>query len=366
MIKSRYELAVTRYLAAKSGIYDDGERSAMLYLAREYFQSEDVHKFVEKIDRELNARPKVEIRNKKTDNDAPVFIAASPKMKKIVELAENVAQSDLNILLTGPTGAGKDQLAKYIHYCSGRKGEFVTVNSAAIPDSMVESELFGYRKGAFTGAEWDNPGLMVEADGGTFYLNEIADAANQLQAKLLEVIENKTIRPLGGGAKKKINIRIIAATNHNLTKRIAENKFRLDLFHRLNVVPIDLPPLSERLEDIPVLVKHFLDHHHIDININGDSKRFDDFCRFLSMQIWTGNVRELRSRLDHLCITSGYNFERMLNIIALGNFGDKDKLQAVLDMAGGSRRKAASILGITEGGVRYRMKKYGIEPDESA
>ncbi|MEW5925767.1 MAG: sigma-54 factor interaction domain-containing protein, partial [Candidatus Zixiibacteriota bacterium] len=216
MIKSRYELAVTRYLAAKSGIYDDGERSAMLYLAREYFQSEDVHKFVDKIDRELNARPKVEIRNKKTDNDAPVFIAASPKMKKIVELAENVAQSDLNILLTGPTGAGKDQLAKYIHYCSGRKGEFVTVNSAAIPDSMVESELFGYRKGAFTGADSNRMGLMLRSSGGTLYLNEIADATPECQAKLLEVIETKSVRPLGGDDRINVDLRIIAATNHDL------------------------------------------------------------------------------------------------------------------------------------------------------
>ncbi|MEW5924498.1 MAG: sigma 54-interacting transcriptional regulator, partial [Candidatus Zixiibacteriota bacterium] len=365
MIKSRYELAVTRYLAAKSGIYDDGERSAMLYLAREYFQSEDVHKFVEKIDRELNARPKVEIKNIKSDNHAPVFIAASPKMIKIVELAENVAQSDLNILLTGPTGAGKDQLAKYIHYCSGRKGEFVIVNAAAIPDSMVESELFGYRKGAFTGAERDNPGLMVEADGGTFYLNEIADAAKQLQVKLLEVIENKTIRPLGGITKRKVDIRIIAATNHDLEARMREGKFRPDLFHRLNVVPMALPPLSDRSKDIPLLTRHFLEKNKVDMS-DANQKTINDFCRFLSNRNWPGNVRELMAFIDRLNVLAGGDIDLMLRLARDGSSTEREILLNILNETGWNRHETARILGISEGTVRNRIRQFDLKRGSSA
>jgi len=366
LIQSRYELAVTRYQAAKSGCYDNGERDAMLYLARGFFESEDVHKFVKKIDKELASRPKFKINRNPEDKNCPVFITADPKMKKLVELAENVARSDMTILLTGPTGAGKDQLAKYIHYCSGRKGEFVTVNSAAIPDSMVESELFGFRKGAFTGAERNNPGLMAGADGGTFYLNEIADATPEFQAKLLEVIETKTIRPLGGGAKKKVDIRIIAATNHNLEQRMREGKFRLDLYHRLNMAPIHLPALSERPKDIPVLVKHFLCANGFDLRNDGNPEQLDRLCQYLSSQCWTGNVRELKGYIDRLCLLADGDLGRMSEIAGEGNLTEREILLKILNETGWNRHETARILGISEGTVRNRIKQFNLQDDSIA
>jgi len=366
MIKSRYEMAVTRYLAAQSKFYDDGERAAMLYLAKQYFKSEDVGHYVEKIEEALVPKPLIRIKHNPRDKNHSEFIAADPKMKKIVDMAENVAQSDMTILLTGPTGSGKDQLAKYIHYCSGRKGEFVTVNSAAIPDSMVESELFGFRKGAFTGAGHDRTGLIKRSSGGTLYLNEIADATLEFQAKLLEVIETKSVRHLGGDDQMNIDLRIISATNHNLRQRIDDGKFRLDLYHRLNVVPIDLPPLRKRPEDIPVLIRHFLDTNGFDIGNNGSRDQLDLLCQYMSSHDWTGNVRELKSEVDRLCFLSERNIEKMLDLAKADSLDEKEKLLAALEKSGGSRRKAATILGITEGGVRYRMIKYGIDHDETA
>jgi len=363
LIQSRYELAVTRYLAAESDCCDNGGRNAMLYLARAYFESEDVRDYVVKIDKVLASKPKIKINRNPQDNNCPDFIAADTKMKKIVDMAENVAQSDMTILLTGPTGSGKDQLAKYIHYCSGRKGEFVTVNSAAIPDSMVESELFGYRKGAFTGAERDNPGLMAEADRGTFYLNEIADATPEFQAKLLEVIENKTIRSLGGGAKIKIDIRIIAATNHNLESRMRDGKFRPDLFHRLNVIPIELPGLSDRLADIPSLVRHFLTGRLTIAKRGEQHNKFDEFCHILVTRVWDGTVRELKGYIDRLYLQADGDLDRMSEMARADRLTEREILLKTLEETNWNRHEAARILDISEGTVRNRIKQYDLKED---
>ncbi|MBW1959402.1 MAG: sigma 54-interacting transcriptional regulator [Deltaproteobacteria bacterium] len=361
VIQSRYELAVTRYLAAESDCYDNGERDAMLYLARAYFESEDVHKYVEKIDKVLASRPKIKINRNPNYNDCPVFIATDPKMEKVVDMAEHIARSDMTVLLTGPTGSGKDQLAKFIHYCSGRKGRFVTVNSAAIPDSMIESELFGFRKGAFTGAERDNQGLMTEADGGTFYLNEIADATPEFQAKLLEVIENKTIRPLGGGIRRKIDIRIIAATNHDLEARMREGKFRPDLFHRLNVIPIELPGLCDRLADIPALARHFLSGR-LTIAKRGEQRnKFDELCHILANRVWDGNIRELKGYIDRLYLLADGDIGRMSEMARNGHPTEREMLLKTLQETNWNRLKAARILGVSEGTIRNHIKKFDLE-----
>jgi len=375
-IKSRYELAVTRYLAAESGFYGNAERSALLYLAREYFESEDVVSYVQKvqlaIDR-IEAGPAVTANG---NDNGTVFIAADQRMMKIVEMARNVARSEMTILLTGPTGSGKDQLARYIHQCSGRTGRFVTINSAAIPESMVEAELFGFKKGAYTGADHENPGLLKRAQNGTFYLNEIADAPGKFQAKLLEVIENKTIRPLGGGDEMEVDIRIIAATNCDLEKRIREGRFRPDLYHRLNVIPISLPALAERPDDIPALVKYFLGCHNFDSNQNGDADIVSSLCWALKRKIWAGNVRELKSVIDRLFIVCGFDITRMLDIVQSNYMGkiekfieseddpdDRDRLIAVLEKTGWNKSKAARNLGMSEGAIRYRMKKYDLDSE---
>ena len=160
-------------------------------------------------------------------------------------MARNIAPSDMAVLLTGPSGVGKDLLAKYIHHYSGRTGRFILVNTPAIPDDMVESELFGHKRGAFTGADADKTGLIEEAEGGTLYLNEIGDASPKLQAKLLDVLESKKFRRLGETKARRVDFRIIAATNHNLEELIRQQRFRADLFHRLNQANLDLPALFD-------------------------------------------------------------------------------------------------------------------------
>ncbi len=359
-IQSQYELAITRFHMATTGVYDRGECLALLYLAREYFKAEDVKCYIENIDRAIKNGGLPYIMDGRLREINEPFIAVHPKTKRIVELAENIARSDMTVLLTGPTGSSKDRLAHYIHICSGRKGKFVTVNSAAIPDGMVESELFGYRKGAFTGADHNRIGLFEEADNGTFYLNEIADSSAAFQAKLLEVLETRTIRQLGANEKKKISIRIIAATNHDLAKWIQNGKFRLDLYHRLNEIPIELPPLSQRIDDIPELVKYFLMLNGFEPASNGNGEAIRTICDILSKRDWPGNVRQLKSEVDRLYLITGGDPHQMVISLKSHVSDNRETLIATLKKTGWNRSKAARLLGVSEGTVRNRIKKFNI------
>jgi len=358
LIKSRYELAVTRYLMAVSGLYDSGERSALLYLAGEYFKSEDIKPWVDKI--EKASKP---IANLPTPSSARnVFIARHPKTTKIVELVEHVAPTGMTVLLTGPTGSGKDCLARFIHERSGRKGHFISVNAAAIPDSMIESELFGVKKGAFTGAEADRIGLFEEADRGTFYLNEIADSSEAFQAKLLETIENKTVRPLGGNGGRPLDIRFIAATNKDLQGLIADRKFRLDLYHRLNQIPIDMPPLADRASDIEALAEYFLKSLNGKISQKSQA-HLAELTDLLKDHDWPGNVRQLRTMIERLYIMAGGSIEKMADIYKSDFSNEKFELLAALNRTGWNRTKAAQILGISEGTVRNRIRAFDLSPE---
>lgn len=225
-------------------------------------------------------------------------------MKKILLYAKRAAASDSTIMLYGESGTGKDVLAKYIYENSIRRNApFVTINCATIPEHLVESELFGYEKGAFTGAQnKGKPGLFEMADNGTVFLDEIAELPIFLQPKLLRILENSEIRRIGGVTDKKINIRIIGATNKNLQEMVSQNKFRDDLFYRLNVIPINIPPLRERREDIIPLAKMFLSNYNTKYNSHKlfDIKLLDAFVGY----DWPGNVREVRNIVERLCITT--------------------------------------------------------------
>jgi len=367
-VNSRYELAVTRYLAAVSGFYESGERAALLYLAKEYFLAEDIAHYVEITDRELKRTPPPVVPSTPVypGEESSVFIVRDKKMKQLVRLAENVAPSAMTIFLTGPTGSGKDQLARYIHQCSGRKGKFVIVNSAAIPDSMVEAELFGFRRGAFTGAESNRIGLLEEADGGTFYLNEIADATPEFQAKLLEVIETREIRPLGTNKLKRVDIRIIAATNNDLEEKMKSGRFRRDLFHRLNEIPIELLPLSDRADDIPALIEHFMTRNGHDFERESDRKNLDIIIRTLADRAWPGHVRELKAEINRLYLLGEGNLEKIAALVVESAGSERDQLVQALEQSGWNRREVARLLGISEGAVRYRIKKYDITQDVNA
>ncbi len=370
-IGARYELAATRYLAGVSMLYRNGERTALLYLAREYFESEDIKHYVRKIDDEFAKSEKPVLRHtapekKGACGTTPTVIAVNPAMRKLISLAENVAGSEMTVLLTGETGTGKDLLARYIHHHSGRTGRFVSVNAAAVPGSMIESELFGHSKGAFTGATTDRAGLFEQANDGTFYLNEIADASLEFQAKLLQVLETRTVRRLGDNQERPVSFRLIAATNHDLQKAINEQKFRLDLFHRLREIPIHLPPLSERTEDIPALVDHILKESGIDSSRNGNRGDIERLARLLSSYPWPGNVRDLRSRVKQLTITAQGDLGRMHTLaLSATHEPDADRLLRILESTGWNRSRAAEILGVSEGTIRNRIRKFALEQGKS-
>ncbi|MEP0827101.1 MAG: sigma 54-interacting transcriptional regulator [bacterium] len=363
MISSRYELAVTRYLAAVSGLYGEGERAALLYLAKEYFEAEEIAPYMEKVNRELAgiAGQGRRIRSSHSGNNGNEFIGASPVIVKIRKLAENIADSSMSVLLTGPTGSGKDQLARYIHACSGRTGPFVSVNCAAVPEGMVESELFGFKRGAFTGADIDKPGLLEKADKGTFYLNEIADTTSQFQAKLLEVIESRAIRQLGSTELQPLDFRLIAATNQNLETLLKEGRFRPDLYHRLNEVAITLPPLSERTPDIPLLVRYFLEQCQMVFDENGCLEQLGELCRHLAERDWPGNLRELRAEIQRLHHLAGGDLGGMLALVKEEVSSERELLLRTLERTGWNQSATARELGVTEAGVRYKIRRFGLE-----
>ncbi len=363
-ISSRYELAVTRYFAAVCGPYDQTERLAMLYLAREYFDSEKIQNYTLKIDRELTRLADLSSPQKIPDNGAPVYLAVHQKSRKIVDLAQSIAPSLMTVLLAGPTGSGKDQMAKYIHHLSGRKGKFVSINSAAIPETMIESELFGHQKGAYTGANNNRCGLFEEADGGTLYLNEIAESTPGFQAKLLEAIETRTVRHLGSNKPITIDIRFIASTNRDLKKLIREGKFREDLYHRLHEVEIAIPPLSQRSEDIPVLIRYFLEENG-GITSSATDTDLAKFCQLMKKRSWPGNIRELRSEIERLCHLAKCNISLMLEMTRSENGSEYEQLLAALEKTGWNRSATARLFNVSEGTIRYRIKKYNISFSDS-
>lgn len=232
------------------------------------------------------------------------IIGKSPKMQEIFKLAEVVAKSDSSVLLMGESGTGKEVLAKAIHYNSQRKAfPFVTINCAALTETLIESELFGHEKGSFTGAIQRKPGLFETANGGTAFLDEIGEVPLSVQVKLLRVLQNGEIKRVGGNEVIKVNVRIIAATNRDLKQAIKEGQFRDDLYYRLNVISITLPPLRERTEDIPLLATHFLKQYS-----ERNKKSIKGFTpaalKLLLSYHWPGNVRELENAIERAVILS--------------------------------------------------------------
>ena len=233
------------------------------------------------------------------------MIGESKALGVIREMIEKVAPSDARVLITGGNGAGKEGVARLIHEKSQRvQGPYIEVNCAAIPGELIESELFGHVKGSFTSAIKDRKGKFELADGGTLFLDEIGDMALAAQAKVLRALQEGRITPVGGDKDIVVNVRVIAATNKDLKKEIAAGHFREDLFHRLSVIPIHVPSLSERLEDIPLLTDHFINLVCTEQGI-APKKIADKAVKELQKLPWTGNVRELRNVVERLVILSG-------------------------------------------------------------
>ena len=236
---------------------------------------------------------------------ATQMVGESKALKEIKEMIEKVAPSDARVLITGGNGAGKEGVARMIHEKSARaSGPFIEVNCAAIPSELIESELFGHMKGSFTSAFKDRKGKFELADGGTLFLDEIGDMSLSAQAKVLRALQENRITPVGGDKDIRVNVRVVAATNKDLKKEIAEGRFREDLFHRLSVIPIHVPSLSERTEDIPLLADHFIAQVCTEQGIPA-KKINDKAVKELQKLPWTGNVRELRNVIERLVILSG-------------------------------------------------------------
>jgi len=308
------------------------------------------------------------------------MVGKDPAIQKIFEIVPVVASSDATILIEGPTGTGKDVLAKVIHNASQRsKKSLVKVNCAALPDNLLESEMFGYVKGAFTGAEKDKPGRFQEADGGTIFLDEIGDLPLSLQAKLLRVLEDKEFYPLGSRKTTKVDVRIISATNQNLQQLVAEKRFREDLFYRLNVMRLDLPPLKDRRGDIPLLISHILKR----LCATRDTmveKFSNDAMEVLLNYDYPGNVRELENIIEHaLIVCQDKIIERIHLPLSLQDgissplpeeekrpfdreieFSEKTLILDTLRKYNWNKGKTASALDINRTTLWRKIKKYNI------
>lgn len=317
------------------------------------------------------------------------IIGNSRPMKQVFHLIESAADNTATVLIQGESGTGKELVAKAIHYNGSRKNKkIVAVDCGALPENLLESELFGYKKGAFTGAHSDKRGLFEEADGGTIFLDEITNTSLNFQSRLLRVIQEGEIRRVGDTETRKINVRTIVATNRNLMEQVKEGLFREDLYYRLNVIPIPLPPLRERQEDIPMLVQFFIEKHSKASNKNIRNVS-GDLMDMLIRYSWPGNIRELENILSRMIILATQeklNSENLPDEIkksvlnspkpvtavsggkqmTLNEFEneltrmEKDYFSSILDKVGGNKSKAAEILGIRRTTLNDRLKKLGL------
>jgi len=303
----------------------------------------------------------------------------SPKMQELLRILPRIAQGNSNVLITGESGTGKEYVATAIHNLSPRKERnLVTINCATFPEGLLESELFGHMKGAFTGAVYNKQGLFEIADGGTIFLDEIGEMPVNLQSKLLRVLENGTFRRVGGTADIRVDVRIVAATNKNLLDEIAAGRFREDLYYRLNVIPIYIPPLRERKEDIPQLVEHFMDR------LSPVKRRLSpDALNLLMSYPWKGNVRELENVVERTLLMTdkeeitasdiplqteaAHGIKGLpemtrdgIDLDGLVETVERRYLLDALRLANGVKTEAARLLNLSFRSFRHRLQKYGI------
>jgi two-component system response regulator PilR (NtrC family) len=309
------------------------------------------------------------------------IIGKSEKMQELFKFIPRVAQSTSTVLITGESGTGKELVASALHNLSPRKNKsFVTINCATFPEGLLESEMFGHMKGSFTGAVYSKAGLFEVADGGSFFLDEIAEMPLSLQSKLLRVLENGTFRRVGGTSDIKVDVRVISATNKNVLEAVEAGTFREDLYYRLNVVPVNIPPLRERRDDIPLLLDHFLSRY------SKNSKRVSpEALQVLMNYPWKGNVRELENIVERVVLLcdrdvitpedlpveivqskdvfkglpefgeGGFDLEQTMEKI------EKEYLLKALEKANGIKTEAARLLNLSFRSLRHRLTKYGMQ-----
>ncbi|MCL4557970.1 MAG: sigma 54-interacting transcriptional regulator [Deltaproteobacteria bacterium] len=307
------------------------------------------------------------------------IVTKSPAMKGVLEMLPLVAVSQSTVLINGESGTGKELVARAIHNHGPRcKAPFVAINCAALPDTLLESELFGYTQGAFTDAKKDKPGRFARAERGTLFLDEVGDLSLVIQSKLLRVLQEKEYEPLGSNQPVKANVRIIAATNKDLTREVQRKRFRQDLFFRLNVVNISLPPLRERREDIPILVDHFIQHFNA-VQGRRILRCSERVMAALMKYEFPGNVRELENAIEHAYVVCGGDTIRLdhlpSHIVAAFSqqrppddnhtrpleYAEADVISNTLTRNHGNRNATSAELGISRNTLWRKMKKYRIE-----
>jgi len=322
-----------------------------------------------------------QLRNELTKQLTEGLIAESAAMKNVLEIVKKVALSDSTILVRGESGTGKERIARLIHYLSSRGRKMMqSINCAAFPETLLESELFGYEKGAFTGAQNRHIGLVEDSSGSTLFLDEVADMSLSTQAKLLRVLQEREIRRVGGTKNIPVDLRIIAATNKNLEDAIKQGTFRDDLFYRLNIIPITIPPLRERREDIEPLVNFFISRSGKPKKVNAEA------MEFIRNYTWFGNVRELEAVMERISVLSTNQVITVEDLPAelthrsstsdassiafsLPKEGivfedwEKDVLSQALLQCNGIMADAAKLLGMTYRTFQYRAEKFGLKTE---
>ncbi len=329
-----------------------------------------------------NVSLKAELENKFSFEN---IVGNSRALKDVLTLASKVSVNDSPVLLTGQTGTGKELMARAIHYNSPRRDKpFIVKNCGIKTESLLEAELFGYRKGAFTGADRDKPGLLKEADSGTIFLDEIGDAPQSTQAAILRVLENGEVRPVGAEKTEYVDVRVISATNRDLKKKMEDGSFRQDLYYRLNTFTIELPSLQQRREDIPLLAQYFL--KKLKIKLNNDNLSMSQAAiDLLSKYSWPGNIRQLENEIERAAVTCSADIidindfspeiiESTLIQMELSSYSgplrsivekvEKEIISSMLKNNDGNIMRTSKVLGLTRKGLKDKMSRYGINTDQ--
>ncbi len=382
-------IMMTAYGSVETAI-EAMKRGAADYIMKP-FKNEEVRILIQRaieqtrIKRENIALRKEQAKRGNLDN----IIGKSKPTEELREMIRRVADLPSTVAIHGESGTGKELVARGIHQLSSRTGKpFVAVNCGGFPENLLESELFGHKKGSFTGAYEDKEGLFVVADGGSLFLDEIGEMPMALQVKLLRVLDNSIVHPVGGTVGKKVDVRIISATNRDLAAMAQEGSFREDLYYRLNVIPITVPPLRERADDIPLLIRHFVRVHGEKMN-RGELQVSNDVEDLLGGYPWPGNVRELTNLLERavaLCrgdvieigdlppnirdhvATPGETAKKLpqggLDLEEYVAEIETSLIKQALQSTKYSQKRAANLLGLTARSLRYRLKKYGLADDD--
>ena len=378
-------ILLTAYASVETAV--EAMKLGAYHFANKPFNLDEVSATVERALETTRLRR--EVRQFRTNAARPYslqsVVGASPAITALRHLVARVAVSPAStVLLTGESGTGKDLVAKVIHYASDRSSKpFMNITCSALPEQLLESELFGHERGAFTDARMQKKGLLETADGGTVFLDEIGEMAPGLQAKLLRFLEEKSFKRVGGSSDIRVDVRIVAATNRDLEKEVEKHQFRTDLFFRLNVLPISMPPLRAHAEDIPLLVEYFIDSFNTEFRKRVLGATPAAYA-LLQSYGWPGNVRELRNVIERAMLLSdgdrldARDFSAMAKAVSAGNEFElpatgvdleqleRSLLIQALRRCHGNQTRAGGLLGLNRDQIRYRIEKFGLTPQQEA